>query len=246
MKDRFARQYAALEEWHWWFRGRRRILAAVLGRELGHAPVARRIASLGCGPAGDLAWLAGTAGRGGQLVGVDLDPRHGRTRAPGSAFVAGRVEQLPFRSGSFDVVLALDVLEHLDDDAGGLGEAARLVAPGGLLVVTVPAFPSLWGRQDRVSEHRRRYTRRGLAEVHARAGLPGPRITYFNALLFPLVATVRWTRRGGSADEAGSDFDDNRPGLVNELLAAIFAAERHLVGRLPMPPGVSLLALVRR
>jgi SAM-dependent methyltransferase len=241
MKRQFAAEYGQLEQWHWWFRGRQRILEAVLRRHLnGHSEIS--IVSLGCGPAEGLTWLRPLAGARGRVLGVDREPLHAR-RLPGIEYLLGDLEKLPLASGTFDVVLALDVLEHLDDDAAGLREAARLVKPQGLLLITVPALPSLWGGQDVVSHHRRRYTRKTLLDVFARAGLPAPYATYFNTLLFPPVAGVRWTRRAlGLAERPRSDFDDMRPGLVNEALAAIFAAEQHVVPHLPLPIGVSLLA----
>jgi hypothetical protein len=123
---------------------------------------------------------------------------------------------------------------------------ADLLAPGGLLLVTVPALPSLWGAQDILSHHHRRYTRRTLTETFRSAGLPAPRTTYFNSLLFPPIAAVRWTRRLlGLIDGGKSDFDSMRPGPLNELLARLFGAERHVVGRLGLPVGVSLLAVGR-
>jgi len=245
MKCDFAAQYSNLEQWHWWFRGRRRILEVVLRRELsGRASLS--IASLGCGPAEGLTWLMPLAGSKGRVVGIDADPLHARRLGPGLQFVVGNLEAAPLASGSFDVVLALDVLEHLDDDAAGLREAARLLLPGGLLLVTVPAFPSLWGRQDTISDHRRRYTKRTLRHAFARAELPRPRVMYFNTLLFPPIAAIRWFRRVLSfAHRRRSDFDDAHPGLTNEVLAGVFAMERHLIGRMPLPVGVSLLATGR-
>ena len=140
----------------------------------------------------------------------------------------------------------LDVLEHLDDDTAGLREVARLIAPSGLLMVTVPALPSLWGGQDVVSNHCRRYTRQTLLRAFRQAGLPQPRVHYFNALLFPPIAVVRWSRRAiGLGLRSRSDFDNSRPGVANEILASLFALERHLIGRVPMPLGVSLLATTR-
>lgn len=241
MKEQFAAEYEQLEQWHWWFRGRQRILEAVLKRHLSGRKAASLV-SLGCGPAEGLAWLKGLVGARGRVLGVDLEPLHAR-RLPGIDYLLGNLEQLPLASASFDVVLALDVLEHLDDDAAGLREAARLVKSDGLLLITVPALPSLWGGQDVVSHHRRRYTKKTLLEVFARAGLAVPAATYFNTFLFPPVAGVRWTRRAlGLAERPRSDFDDMRPGLVNDMLTSIFAAEQHIVSRLSLPIGVSLLA----
>ena len=245
VKRQFAEQYSHLEQWHWWFRGRQRILAALLRCEL----AGRRslsIASLGCGPAEGLTWLKPMAGPHGRVVGLDADPLHARRLEPSLEYVIGRCEAVPFATGSFDLVLALDVLEHLDDDAAGLREAVRLLKPDGFLLVTVPALPSLWGRQDIISQHRRRYTKRTLRQAFARAQLPHPRIRYFNSLLFLQVAAVRWVRSAlGLSYRPRSDFDNNHPGLMNEILEKVFSIERHLVYRVPMPVGVSLLATVR-
>jgi ubiquinone/menaquinone biosynthesis C-methylase UbiE len=245
MKHQFAEQYANLESWHWWFRGRQLILETVLRDQLnGRRSLA--IASLGCGPAEGLLWLRQFAGPAGRVVGIDAEPLHARRKPPSIEYVIGNIETLPLADKSFDAVLALDVLEHLDDDAAGLREAARLVKPGGLLLITVPALPSLWGGQDVVSNHRRRYVKKTLCQVFNRAALPIPRVTYFNTLLFPPVAAVRWTRRAfGWEERARSDFEDSRPGQVNDLLASIFAAEQHLVTRISLPIGVSLMATLR-
>jgi SAM-dependent methyltransferase len=241
----FAHRYAELERWHWWFRGRRRILETVLLRELGgRTPLA--IASLGCGPAEGLAWLVPLVGPGGLVIGVDAEASHATALPRGVRAVVARIEAVPLRSASLDAVLALDVFEHIQDDAAGLREAARLLRPGGRLIVTVPALQSLWGNQDEVSHHLRRYRKATLGSAFARAGLPRPHITYFNSLLFPAIAGVRWLRQSlGAGDPSRSDFEDTAPGVANDVLAAVFAAERHLVSRVPLPIGVSLLAVLR-
>ena len=242
MDRQFAERYADLERWHWWFRGRQRILEDVLCRRLdGRGSLT--IASVGAGPPEGLGWLLALAGLGGRLVALDSEVIHGRRLVSGLDYVVGDLGAPPLAPAAFDVVVALDVLEHLDDDVAALAAAARLVKRGGLLVVTVPALPSLWGVQDVVSRHRRRYTRRTLGGVFARAGLPVPDLTYFNTLLFPPLAAVRWLARarGLPAGPTG-DFEKSHPGIANELLARIFGFERHVLRHLRLPLGVSLLA----
>jgi SAM-dependent methyltransferase len=245
MKKRFAEQYGDLEEWHWWFRGRRRIIESILSDEL--IAGQRRVLSVGCGPAEGLAWLLPFAGSHGKVVGLDIDATHAWNLNDNIEFVVGSLEDAPLADASFDVVLALDVLEHLDDDSRGLREAVRLVKPKGLLLLTVPALPSLWGGQDVVSEHRRRYTKRSFVRLFKSAGLSEYHIRYFNTLLFPLVAAVRLSRRSaGLGVRQRSDFEDNRPGLINDALAWVFSSESRLRNYLPMPIGVSLVATFRR
>lgn len=247
MKKDFAEQYKNHEEWHWWFRGRTRILQSVLQSESINGTHSKRILSLGCGPAEGLKWLVPFAGPEGKVLGLDIEPLHAKTVSPDIAFVIGSVEQSPFRAASFDLVLALDVLEHLDDDSTGVREVVQLVKPGGTLLITVPALPSLWGGQDVVSEHRRRYTKRTLSRLFDNAGLSGYRIGYFNSLLFPVAASLRLTRRAaGLGNRPRSDFEDNRPGVVNDMLAGVFGLERLLVKHAIFPIGLSLIATYKQ
>jgi SAM-dependent methyltransferase len=153
--------------------------------------------------------------------------------------------RLPFADGAFDLVTALDVIEHIDDDVAALGELRRVLRPGGRLLVAVPAFTFLWGRQDEVSHHRRRYTRATLARALAQAGFAVVRESYFNTLLFPPIAAVRLGRRLlRRPGRRQSDFELG-PARLNGLLGAVFGAEAALVARTDLPFGVSLLALAR-
>jgi SAM-dependent methyltransferase len=245
MNHQFAEQYSTLESWHWWFLGRQRILETVLRHEL-KGGGSFKIASLGCGPSEGLLWLKQFAGPAGRIVGIDAEPLHSRHRPANVDYIIGSIEALPFVEKSFDAVLALDVLEHLDDDLAGLREAARLVKPGGLLLITVPALPILWGAMDVVAHHRRRYVKDTLCRLFVRANLARPQVTYFNTLLFAPIAGVRLTRRAlGLKERERSDFDDSRPGLLNNLLTGIFSAERRLITRVSLPIGVSLMATLR-
>ena len=245
MEQDFAQRYGDFEQWHWWFLGRKRIVESVLDRDLKPGE-ARRILSVGCGPATGLEWLLPFAGANGTVTGLDPEPAHAAPCPKGIEFIVGRMEDPPLADKVFDVVLAMDVLEHLDDDLAGLQQAVRLLRPGGYLLITVPAFPFLWGGQDVVSQHRRRYTKATLRDLLQRAGLRGFTLTYFNTLLFPVAAAIRTVRRlQGHANRSRSDFEGSHPGLVNDALIRIFGAERSLINRIPMPVGVSLMATFR-
>ena len=245
MEKDFATKYGDLDKWHWWFRGRRKVLEAVLNREFGNGKSAN-ILSVGCGPAEGLKWLVPFSGTEGRVVGLDSELIHAQPRPDNVDFVVGSLEDISFPDHSFDLVLALDVLEHLEDDLGALQKIRNLIKPGGLLLLTVPALPSLWGRQDVASHHLRRYTRRSLEALLTAGTLNNRRVTYFNSLLFPAVAGVRWSRRVlGLGDRARTDFEGHQPGLANDVLAWVFGLESGIVNLTSMPIGVSLLATCR-
>jgi SAM-dependent methyltransferase len=221
---------------HWWYRGRRAVIAAVLGDER-----AGRVLDVGTGAGGMLELL----GRYGDAQGVDADPEAVRAAA------GRRVElydgsTLPFGDGTFGLVTAFDVIEHVDDDVALLREMKRVTRSGGCLVVAVPALPALWGAEDVVSHHRRRYVRRGLVEALTAAGLRVERATYFNTLLLPPIAAVRlFWRVVPAKGEPRSDCEIGAPGPLNDLLARVFAAEARVLARRDLPLGASLIAVAR-
>lgn len=232
---------AAAEQASWWFRGRRRVLDAVVGR-LGLAPDSR-LCDLGCGTGGNLAMLAGY----GQVTGVERDPAAAQMArdATGLDVREGSAEATGLDSDSFDIVCLLDVLEHLPDEAPALAEITRILRPGGLLLLTVPAFPMLWSGHDVALHHCRRYRRTGLARVLLNAGFELEWLSYYNAALFPPVAAVRVGRRLLGGGTAKADLGATTEGPAARLLEAVFAAERHVVGRVPLPVGVSLIGVAR-
>jgi len=244
-------EYVRIEDTHWWFRGRRKIIATVLRPYLW--PPAR-IIDIGSGGGA----VAQALMEFGSVTACDIDVRCAASvaRRPGMAFAYGTAEAIPFADGAFDLVTAFDVLEHLDDDVRALREMARVVRPGGLIAVTVPAYGWMWGRQDEISHHRRRYSGRSLRNALTAAGLNPRRLTGFNTILFPGIAAVRITRRlagrlaggGQTPDPAGlsSDFSMTKPGPLNDLLAATFSAEAAVLGVVDLPIGVSFLAIAER
>ncbi|WP_174280485.1 class I SAM-dependent methyltransferase, partial [Sphingomonas bacterium] len=144
--------------------------------------------------------------------------------------------------GAYDLIAVLDVVEHIADDVAALAAMRERLAPGGAILITVPAHPWMWSAHDVVNHHHRRYTKATLRAAIAAAGLRPERLAYFNSLLFPLAAGARLAGRLTGREDSD---DSPPPGPVNALFERIFRLERHLVGRVPMGPGVSIVTLAR-
>lgn len=151
---------------------------------------------------------------------------------------------IPFAPGQFDVVTAFDVLEHVEQDVASLARLGEQLSRDGRLIITVPALPWLWSKHDETHHHFRRYTKASLTGALKRAGLEPVRVSYFNTLLFPLIAGLRLARKAfGIAESA----DDTMPGpATNALFRTVFGLEAHIIGRVNLPVGVSLLAVAKR
>ncbi len=232
---------AELDERHWWFVARRRILSSVIRRVV-RPPQNALLLEVGCGTGHNLGML----GAFGTVDACELDAvaRGLASDRLGRPVLEARLPDLSmFKDRSYDLIALLDVLEHVPDDASSLKAIERLLKPGGALLLTVPANPWMWSAHDAAHHHFRRYTRRQLAQLLQNAGLEIQLLSYFNTLLFPLVAGARIVGKLIGRDSA----DDAMPGAaVNNALKAIFGLEAGLVGRVPMPFGVSLIAMVRR
>ena len=220
---------------HWWYRGRRALLERLVPRLL---PRARRgrILDLGSGVGVNASLLS----RFGDTVLLDRSDdalEFARGSGPRTCCRADAT-RLPFRAGSFDLAVALDVLEHLEDDRGTLAELRRVLAPGGALLVMVPAFEFLWGPQDDVSHHLRRYTRGELVERVRAAGFRVRRVWFFNfALLAPILVARKLLRL--FRVPVRSENELTSPG-TNVVLERIFSSESRLSLGVDYPFGVSL------
>ena len=232
-----------VEDAHWWYAGRRRIISSFLARICGDAQSRRpRILDVGCGTGANLELLA----EFGEAEGVDVSHEAlSFCRARGFDNVRhGAAEQLPYADGAFDVVTALDVIEHLDDDLGSLREMRRVLKPGGRVLLFVPAFMFLWGVQDDVSNHRRRYRLKELEATVRAAGFEVERATYANITFFAPILLVRAFMRVARL-RPPSEFKINVPAF-NGVLGRIFGAERFWLRCLDFPFGVSALCVARR
>jgi SAM-dependent methyltransferase len=241
--------FADIQWTHWWFRGRRAVLDDVLARRLGGPPSRRnlevqRVLEVGCGTGAMVPVLA----KYGAVTGMDPSGEavaECKAQFPEHTFVKGTVpDDVP--DETFDLVAALDVLEHIDDDVGALRRLGDALAPGGLLLLTVPAYRWLWGPHDEINHHVRRYTRRTLRAAVTNAGFEVERTTYFNSILFPAAAVVRLGRRYFARHQEPTADLAVTGRRANEVMARMFAAERRPLRHVDLPFGVSVLALARR
>ncbi len=224
---------------HWWYTARRRILSDLIARQV-PLPSDASILEIGCGTGHNFDMLQGF----GRLDAIEVDDEARALAARRLGRPVGAAP-LPALTGvpdrTYHLIALLDVLEHVDADTPSLRSIADKLAPGGKILVTVPAYQWMWSAHDLAHHHKRRYTRRQLQGVAAEAGLKADYLSYFNTLLFPLAAAVRIA--GKLRGKTESD-DSLPPGPLNSLFDRLFGLERHLVGRVSLPAGVSLVAVL--
>jgi len=231
-------QMAELDDRHWWYRARRRILAALVRREV-QPPVGAKILEIGCGSGHNLSMLAGF----GHVDGLELDDE---MRALSEKRLGRKIMRSPLpelnevKDKSYDLIGAFDVIEHIDDDHAALAAIATKLKPGGKFMMTVPAHPWMWTAHDVANHHKRRYSKRALRALIDGSPMRLQKIGYFNSLLFPLAVADRAAAKLRGKDDGNVSLP---PAPLNSALEAVFGAERYLVGRLPLPPGLSLFAV---
>jgi SAM-dependent methyltransferase len=234
----------AVDEQHWWYRGRRRVIAAELAQL--DLPENARVLDAGCGSGRTMVDLR----RYGDVVGIELSEdaaELARSRGCGEV-VGGRVEELPWEADTFDLITCLDVIEHTPDDRVALRELRRVAKPGGWLLVTVPAYQALWSSHDIANQHYRRYARRSLRLASVEAGWEVVRVTSFNSLLLPPAAAFRLAQRRRVANGNGADSNELRLGplWLNKVLETPLRLEaRWLASGRSLGAGLSLLAILR-
>ncbi|MBW2107319.1 MAG: class I SAM-dependent methyltransferase [Deltaproteobacteria bacterium] len=235
-----------IEKTHWWFIGKRFLVDTTLRGLLSHGPRSQTHLDVGCGTGMVLDLLQGF----GKAFGVELSsealsylrPAHGHQIA-----LADAAQAVPFRDNTFSIITCLDVLEHLDDDDSALREAYRVCAPGGHMILTVPALRFLWGPHDEALHHRRRYTRSGLLRALSRCKWQVARCSYYNTILFfPILAVRILNRCRQRGVRPRSDLSLAVPRWLNAALSRLFCTEIRLLRFLDFPFGVSILAVLKK
>ncbi|HVT11940.1 MAG TPA: methyltransferase domain-containing protein [Fimbriimonadaceae bacterium] len=236
--DEYTRMFE-MEDRYWWFVGRRRIALALFDR---FRPKGDQFLDLGCGTGVVLTELESR----GKPVGLDMSPLAlGFCRKRGlKRLVRGDATAMPLQTGWAAAIIALDVFEHIEDDGKAFAEAYRSLAPGGILVLSVPAFQSLWGPHDVALMHFRRYTRGELNAKLVKAGFRIERLSYSVFFLFPIVVIVRFfeKRKKGPAKASLVAL----PKWINGFLIGIQSVEASLISKLSLPWGSSLIAVARK
>lgn len=233
---------ARVERAHWWYRGMRSLVGALLDAHLVPG-LPRRVLDAGCGTGGTTAWLR----RYGTVVGIDLAAEAAPfwARSGLRAMARASVVALPFPADCFDLVTCFDVLYHrrVGDEGAALAEFRRVLRPGGLLLVRVPAYDWLQGGHDAAVHTRRRYTRGEMVAAVRAAGLAVVTATYGNSLLLPLAVAKRLAERwrGPSQEEMAVP-----PAPLNAVFGAALALEARVLPRWPLPAGLSVLVLARK
>lgn len=235
----------AIELTYWWHVGKRDLVVRILRHWLRpDRPLA--LLDMGCGTGAHLLALS----QFGPAAGCDVSPEavaYCHTRGLAGVVVQTDPDRLPFPDASFDLVTALDVIEHIDDDVAMLREIGRVLKPGGAVFITTPAHKILWSVHDESVHHKRRYSR---GELHAKlrqAGYVPERSTYFNGFLLPLIVPVRWLRDKLTRSKGPtSDFNLELHPLLNRLFLFIFTAEWWIIRWVPLPLGLTITSLGRK
>ena len=230
-----------VESFHWWFAVRRKLLKSILS-SLKYQKNSITL-DIGCGTGSNLRELV-SAG----LYPIGLDQSiYALTLVKGKGdypLLVGDLNKLPLKTKSVGLIIAMDIFEHLQEDMVGIHESYRVLGEGGILIVTVPAFKFLWGIQDIVTGHKRRYSRREIMNKLKAAGFDILKSSYFNFFLFiPILIARRMIQLIGL--KIRSENEVNSP-LLNYIFKAVFSLEPYLLKYFSFPIGVSILCIGRK
>lgn len=227
---------------HWWYRVRRNLVKRIVHDDYVEKKRRLKILDVGCGAGALMKELEGY----GAVSGVDfsIDSVNFCKKRGITDVRQGDILNLPFQDNTFDIVLALDILEHVDDDKKGASEISRVLKSGGKAIVFVPSFMILWGSTDEVSKHKRRYRKTKFLQTLEQGSLEVKKSTYFNFFLFIPILLVRLISRFFNR----SLTDEYKPGsgFLNELFYRVFNMEIFFIKHISFPFGVSIMAICKK
>ena len=226
------------DERHWWYRARREVVAELIRRKVSLPKQAKGL-EIGCGTGHNLAML----GEFAAMDALEVDPvvRAMAEKRLGHAVLSAPLPALEgVPDDTYEMVAALDVIEHIVDDKAALEGIARVLKPAGKLIMTVPAHRWMWSAHDVVNHHQRRYSKAAFKSLVDHSPLKLESIGYLNSLLFPVAVAQRIASKVTGKEDA-----DLAPPAepINQALERVFALERRVIGRIPLPPGLSLFAV---
>lgn len=231
-----------LEKKHWWFIGKRKIVLSLMRKYLNY-DVSNKILDAGCGSG----LMLNDLKEFGQVYGMDYSEdaiKFSKLVFDGEVKQGYMPENIPYDKNYFNAIIALDVIEHIEEDGLALKDLNAHLAHNGICIITVPAYMSLWSNHDVVHEHKRRYTLSELKEKISSAGFKIEKISYYNSTLFIPIFIVRKIHNLLKMD-SGSDAEMPNK-FINFILEKLFSFERHILKVFNMPFGVSVIAVVRR
>jgi len=229
-----------LEDEHWWFMAKRHIVMSLIKKYAPEIGENSFILDAGCGTGGNIEYFRKLSAN---IKGMEMcdAARVLAGEKTGAEVLYGRFpDEIPYADGSFDLVLMLDVLEHIDDDTASLKNIRDKIRDDSYLVLTVPAFKFLWSAHDESHQHKRRYLLHELEQKAVRCGYEPVYSSYFNTFLFPLIAIIRLLKCGKSDDLKQT----NR--ILNKILYKIMSFEAVLMNAIKLPFGVSIVMVLKK
>lgn len=236
-----------IEDDYWWYHGLRVLIRSLLEQYLPVSSATPVILDVGCGTGANLKLLQGY----GNALGVDISENaiqfcRARGIPENRTFLASALD-LPFPDAHFDMAVSFDVICNLQDDGAAFRQVARVLKPGAVFIVGLPAYQWLWSAHDVAVGHQRRYVAPELRKKLSAAGFQIERITYTNGVLMPLIAAVRLLGRQVKESDKGVHSDlVPLPGMVNRLLTALFVSEMRVASRINLPFGVTVIGIARK
>jgi len=238
-------QHYNLEKDHWWFVSRRKIIENIIQKYMKEMSPDARILDAGCGTGGNLLLLSKYSKN---VIGLEYNieaAKKAEIKTGIKVYQGSLPDNIPFSDSSFDLIVLLDVLEHIDDDIKALNTLNAKLKPNGSLLITVPAFKFLWSKHDNINNHKRRYTQQNLKNKIKLSGFTLKYCNYFNTILFPLILFIRMVKNTIPVFKNDSDFTIHSK-IINKLLTEVMSFERFLINNFKLPFGVSIIALCEK